>query len=250
MNATTLREGNNMDELTIEATQSLATQCPFHTPHSSITIEPDTELVLLKPKRVMTQYVTNDAGEVEFHFDYGDKEIVFDDPALHAFGETLARQSRFVAQSAVTWGKGFEEGILAHARAVEPRPIGDNGARPSPLPPAHSSVPRTWFECEAVTQELTGRAIELGYLELVVPVYRVAHIALDAEGRQVGEANVFPSQLRLDVPTQWRTCRQPLSRRAPDECHRAQDHARALGADDGGAASGSQSLFAPLPRSA
>jgi hypothetical protein len=31
-------------------------------------------------------------------------------------------------------------------------------------------------------------------------------MALDAEGRQVGEANVFPIQLRLDIPTEWRTC--------------------------------------------
>ena len=55
-------------------------------------------------------------------------------------------------------------------------------------------------------RELTGHPLELGYLELVVPLYRVAHMALDAEGRQVGEANVFPVQLRLDIPTQWRAC--------------------------------------------
>ena len=46
----------------------------------------------------------------------------------------------------------------------------------------------------------------MGYLELVVPIFRVVHLALDAEGRQVGEANVFPKPLRLDVPTEWRIC--------------------------------------------
>ena len=35
-------------------------------------------------------------------------------------------------------------------------------------------------------------------------MFRVAHIALDAEGRQVSEANVFPPALRLDVDTEWR----------------------------------------------
>ena len=65
---------------------------------------------------------------------------------------------------------------------------------------------RSWFECEDITRELAGRAIELGHLELVIPVFRVAHMTMDAEGRQVGEANVFPKALRLDVPTRWRTC--------------------------------------------
>ncbi len=54
--------------------------------------------------------------------------------------------------------------------------------------------------------------MELGYLELIVPVFRVAHIALDADHRQVGEANVFPPALRLDVPTEWRTCNLPGTR--------------------------------------
>jgi hypothetical protein len=50
-----------------------------------------------------------------------------------------------------------------------------------------------------------------------VPVYRIAHPALDAEGRQVGEANVFPPALRLDVKTEWRSCSYPGSR-FQDKC--------------------------------
>src|SRR5207237_2099761 len=57
-----------------------------------------------------------------------------------------------------------------------------------------------------VTQEAFGRAIDLSNLETVVPVYRVAHPTLDREGRQVGENNVGPRSLFLDLPTQRRVC--------------------------------------------
>jgi hypothetical protein len=40
----------------------------------------------------------------------------------------------------------------------------------------------------------------------------VAHIALDADGRQVGEANVFPRALRLEAPTTWLACTYPGTR--------------------------------------
>jgi hypothetical protein len=202
-----------------------ATGCPLQATRIPASLEPDDELVLPKPKRAVTRYIAKDGGQTQLYFDYGEKEIVFDDPNLFAFGEALASRSRFVAKSATTWGKGYgwplvrelleqllDEGILRHAGAVESAPIGANGVCPSPLPPAQTTTPRSWFECEAITRELTGRAVELGYLELIVPIYRVAHIALDAEGRQVGEANVFPSRLRLDVPTHWRTCQHAGSR--------------------------------------
>jgi hypothetical protein len=73
-------------------------------------------------------------------------------------------------------------------------------------------VPRTWLEAETLIPELTGCSLELGYLELVLPAYRLPHVALDAEGRQVGEGNVFPKALRLEVPTEWRTCPHAGSR--------------------------------------
>jgi hypothetical protein len=73
---------------------------------------------------------------------------------------------------------------------------------------------RSWShaECEAVTHDLSGRAIELGHLEALIPVFRIAHTALDADDRQVGEANVFPPALRLDRETEWRVCQYPGSR--------------------------------------
>jgi hypothetical protein len=204
--------------------------CPLQALHTQRTLlDADDELVFPKHKRVVTQYSTDASGAVELHLYYGEKEISFDEPGLFAFGEGLAKHSRFVARTATTWGEGYdwprvrelleqliEEGILRYADANESGPISTHGACPSPLPPAHSTVPRTWFECEAITRELTGHSLELGYLELVVPIFRVAHIAMDAEGRQVGEANVFPKPLRLDVPTEWRTCPHAGSRYQDD----------------------------------
>jgi len=193
------------------------------------TVDPDDELILPKHKRVIAAYSSNAAGATELHLHYGEKEILFDEPELFAFGEGLARQSRFVARTAASWGAGYdwlrvrtlletllEEGVLRHARATEPEAVAAAGARRSPLPRARASAPRTWIELEAITGELTGRPLELGYLESIVPVYRIAHPALDTEGRQVGEANVFPMQLRLDVPTEWRTCPYAGSRYQDD----------------------------------
>jgi len=185
------------------------------------------ELVLPKHKRVFVQYVDGENGARELRLYYGDKEISFDEPELFDFGEGLARQSRFLAADATTWGEGYDwprirelleqlidEGVLRHATAEDApeAPLTRDLARPSPLPPAPCSVPRTWLEAETLIPELTGKAIELGYLELVLPLYRISHVTLDGEGRQVGEGNVFPKALRLEVPTEWRTCPHAGSR--------------------------------------
>jgi len=226
-----------MNELATEVVESSRDRirqepsgCPLQSMHTQRTVlDADDELVFPKHKRVVTQYSTDASGAAELHLYYGEKEISFDEPGLFAFGERLAKQSRFVARTATTWGEGYdwprvlelleqliEEGILRHVDANESGSISTHGACLSPLPPAHSTVPRTWFECEAITRELTGHALELGYLELVIPIFRVAHIAMDAEGRQVGEANVFPKLLRLGVPTEWRTCPHAGSRYQDD----------------------------------
>ena len=200
--------------------------CPMHTTRADRPVLEEDELVFPKHKRVTTQYSPDPSGVTELHLYYGEKEVSFDDPKLFAFGEGLAQHERFIARDATTWGTGYEwvqvqglleqlleEGILRHADGKEAHSVTNhNGPRPSPLPPAESSVPRTWFDCEAITQELTDHSLEMGYLESIVPIYRVAHIALDTEGRQVGEANVFPKPLRLDIPTEWRTCPHAGSR--------------------------------------
>lgn len=191
-------------------------------------LEPHEELVFPKHKRLVAQYSADESGKRELHLYYGEKDIVFDEPELFAFGESLAREPRFVAGDALRWDEHLEwprvremlehlldEQILLRAAAADAQEIG--GARSSLLPESQCRTPRTWFECAEITQELTGRALEMGYLELLIPIYRVAHIALDRDGRQVGEANVFPSQLRLDVPTDWRACPHPGSR-YQDDC--------------------------------
>lgn len=187
----------------------------------------DDELVLPRHKRVFVQYVDGDGGGRELRLYYGDKEISFDEPELFDFGEGLAKQSRFLAGTATTWGENYEwpriqelleqlidEGVLRHATVEDApeSPLSRDLARSSPLPPAPCSEPRTWLDAEAIIPELTGRSLELGYLELVLPLYRIAHVTLDGEGRQVGEGNVFPKALRLEVPTEWRTCPHAGSR--------------------------------------
>ncbi|MBP7659108.1 MAG: hypothetical protein KA778_03855 [Burkholderiaceae bacterium] len=180
----------------------------------------DDELVLPLQKRAVAQYAINEEGERELRLFIADKEISFDEPELFAFGENLVRQSRFTAGAALGWAAGcdwprvsgllldlIDEGVLVRADEADDDALKhEPGVRPSPLPAAPSSRPRSWNEGGVLIHELTGRPLELGYLELVVPVFRIAHASLDTEGRQVGESNVFPKALRVEVPTQWRAC--------------------------------------------
>jgi hypothetical protein len=197
--------------------------CPFEK-HTDLAIPllPQDELWFPKSKRVFTAYSTDSLGARQLHLHFGDREICFDEVDLFGFGEKLALQSTFTADSALSWETGLsweraralleqliDEGVIRRSDAASRDPetgVRVDGKRESILPPAELATPKTWFDCEAITQELTGRALEIGYLEMVVPIFRVAHMAMDAEGRQVGEANVFPKALRVDVPTSWRTC--------------------------------------------
>ncbi|WP_395700532.1 hypothetical protein [Aquabacterium sp.] len=209
-------------ETTIMATtDTLPTPCPMRALHA---LQPQDELALPQHRRMVVQYLDDEDRRPVLHLFYDDKDIAFDEPDLFPFGEALARQERFRASEALDWCAGqdwprlasllatlLDEGVLVHADA-----LGAEAARaldrPAPLPPGPNPRPREWSDCDALMRELTGRALEPGWLELVVPVFRVAHMALDAEGRQVGEANVFPPALRMDVPTRWRTCIYPGTR--------------------------------------
>lgn len=196
-------------------------------------------LVLLHHQRMITQHDRDpDTGVPELRLYYGSQQISFDEPELFTFGETLAQQSLFRADDALGWGQPGEwprvrdlltqlidAGVLCRASADvaargavdEERRVGEAGRRPSPLPAARSERPRSWHELPGLMQELAGRPLEPGWLELVVPIFRVAHMARDAEGRQVGEANVFPRALRLDVETRWRSCIYAGSRYQDDK---------------------------------
>lgn len=174
-------------------------------------------------KRTVVQQAALPEGGVELRLFHGVHEVSFDEPHLFGFARALAQHGRFVAREAMTWGEGHDwqevapllaqllaEGLLVREGSAEAAgrmaPAGAKGPQPSPLPAAQTTLAQDWLNCEAITQALTGRALPLGHLELVVPIFRIAHMALDADGRQVGEANVFPMPLRLDVPTDWRTC--------------------------------------------
>ena len=211
-----------------------ALQCPMHAAAAAPAreLQPQQLLVLPRHKSAVVQYAENEAGERELRLFHLDKEICFDEPELFTFCETLARQAQFVAAEALGWGQPgdwpkvrellqalVDEGVLrlADANEVEARISGDAGARPSPLPPARTERPRSWHECPGLMAELTGRPLEIGHLELVVPIFRVAHMSMDAEGRQVGESNAFPAALRVDVPTRWRECIYSGSRYRDDK---------------------------------
>jgi hypothetical protein len=157
------------------------------------------------------------------------KEINFDDKRFFAFGEQLATVPTFTGHEATRWGDGYawdeirplleallDEGVLQRGQ------IGDDargsGLVESPVPPSMCPVARSWSaaECESITRDLGDRPVEVGYLEAVVPAVRIPHPALDADDRQVGEANVFPARLRLDRPTDWRICQYAGSRYRDD----------------------------------
>lgn len=194
--------------------------CPYHR-----RLQPTDTLIFPAHKSTTVQYQTDDDGTQALYLFYADKEISFDEPELFSFGENLPKQAEFMAETATHWGIELEwarvqellqqllaEGILHYADSYLEIACAPEGNQPSPLPPALSTEPRTWFEAEQLSQEFTGHTLELGYLELVIPMFRIAHPMLDSEGRQVGEANVFPKQLRLDIATNWRTCIYPGSR--------------------------------------
>lgn len=184
-------------------------------------LDPTDELTLPLHKRVITQYATNENGDKELRLFYGEKEISFDEPELFTFGEMLGKQAKFLASDSLRWGANYDwqrirelleqlidEEVLHYADTLdsEQHMSADPSDRTAPLPPGSAISPRTWLECESLMRELTGKPLELGHLELVVPIFRVVHMALDADGRQVGESNVFPKSLRMDIPTRWRTC--------------------------------------------
>jgi hypothetical protein len=188
-------------------------------------VDPRDQLYLPHRKRLSHAYVTNEEGVRELCIYYGHLEVNFDEERLFPFGEALISQTSFIAESATSWGPGYpwdevrallatlvEEGIIKRGREGED--LRGTGLVPSLVPASVCPRPRFWSaaECEEIMEDLGGRRIEVGNLEAVIPSYRVAHAALDQDGRQVGEANVFPPGLRLETETEWRVCQYSGSR--------------------------------------
>jgi hypothetical protein len=198
-------------------------------PHVRRALRPDDELVFPLSKGAFAQYWEEPGAPRELRLFYQDKEVAFNDPALFPFGEALAGRTRFRAGEATAWGplawprvRGLLEplvaaGILRHADEVDVPDLPRHEARPSPLAPAPCAHPPTWDDEGQTIRAISGKPLDPGHLELVVPVFRVAHMYLDTDDRQIGEANVFPPLARLDRPTLWRTCPYSGTRYQPDK---------------------------------
>ena len=198
-------------------------------------LAPEDELGIPKPRRLM-HTLTEADGTPCLYLYYGIKEICFDDARLIPFGRGLLDHPRFRADEACRWSEGepyewsevrellevlLEEEILVPAAEL-PDPA---ATAPSNLPvtvegedadPSGAEVRATWSRhddrCPHLTAEIFGRSQPSSHLEFLIPSYRVAHPAFDRDERQVGEANVYPPDLRARVPTEWRTCPYPGSR--------------------------------------
>jgi hypothetical protein len=189
----------------------------------------DDELIFPHSKGAFTQYWDEPDMPRELRVFYRDKEIAFDDPAFFPFGETLVKQSRFRAGDVLQWGdykwprvremleELIDADILKYMDEVEDLPAAlRHEERETLLMPARVDHGKTWDDAEEIMQMISGTPIETGYVELVIPIFRVAHMYIDADDRQVGEANVFPPAMRLDRPTLWRTCTYSGTRYQPD----------------------------------
>jgi hypothetical protein len=181
-------------------------------------------LCIPKRRRLVHSKVKGAEGQDELHIFYGEKEIVFDEPELMTFGQRLLEVDRFRAEEAMAWSdaehhdwekvRELLEALLDQEilkRAAESTAAAPAKGYPERLGQApEGREPQTFSarddRCPFITQQAYGRPIELANLEAIVPVYRVAHPALDEEGRQVGENNVGPRSLFLDLPTQRRVC--------------------------------------------
>ena len=192
-------------------------------------LSPADVLVVRNRKRLSHGYTTSESGARELRISYGIHEITFDEERLFGFAEQLVTQTEFTAGSATSWGTGYawdelrplletflEIGMVM--RGGDAEDTRGSGLVPPLLPPAECQVHRTWSaaDSEAITRDLAGRPVEIGYIEAFVFTFRLAHSALDADGRQVGEANVYPSRLRIDQDTEWRVCQYPGSRYRDD----------------------------------
>ncbi|HEX8309191.1 MAG TPA: hypothetical protein VF645_12320 [Allosphingosinicella sp.] len=189
----------------------------------------DDELLFPMSKGAFSQYWEDEETPRELRIFFRDKEIAFDDPAFYSFGETLIKQSRFRAGDALQWGEYewprvremledlIEADVLKYADEVEDVPAAlRHEERETLLMPAKIDTGKTWDDAEEIMAMIRGRPLETGYIELVIPIFRVAHMYIDQDNRQVGEANVFPPAMRLDRPTLWRTCTYSGTRYQPD----------------------------------
>jgi len=193
-------------------------------------LRPDEVLYIPKRKRLTHGRFKGDDGNEVLHLFYGDVELVFDEPDIAPLGEKLIEVEQFKAEDAMAWSNDIphswekvrelltsliEAQILSRVTEASASRVTENfpqrlGEAPEDRQPMTYSAHDD--KCPVITEQAFGRAFDLSNLEVLVPIYRIAHPALDADGRQVGENNVSPRTLFLDLPTQRRLCNFPGSR--------------------------------------
>jgi len=200
-------------------------------------LQPSEVLCIAKRRRLTHTRLKNEDGQEILHLFYGEVELIFDEPDIAPVGEKLMEVERFRAEEAMSWSnaaphdwekvRDLLQGLLEHqvlkrvAESPTESPEGRTESFPQRLGLAPDDrKPETFSghggRCPVLTEAAVGRAFDLSNLEVVIPIYRTAHPALDADGRQVGENNVTPRSLFLDLPTQRRVCNYAGSRYQDD----------------------------------
>jgi hypothetical protein len=194
-------------------------------------LTPEELLYIPKRRRLTHDRFKAENGQEVLHIFYGQVELIFDEPDVAPVGQRLLEVEQFRAGEAMAWSSGaphawerirellealLEQGVLGRVSDAPADRVAEAYPKRLGEVPEGSREPVTFSghdnRCPALTERAFGRAFDLSSLEVVVPVYRVAHPALDADGRQVGENNVAPRTLFLDLPTVRRQCNYAGSR--------------------------------------
>lgn len=191
-------------------------------------LQPSEVLYIPKRRRLTHARLKGETGQEVLHVFYGDVELIFDEPDIAPLGEKLIDVEQFRAEEAMAWSNAaphawttvrellqalLDQRVLARvSEATAGRATESFPARLGEVPEGREPQTYSVERCPVLTEQAFGRGFDLANLEVLVPIYRVAHPALDTDGRQLGENNVMPRTLFLDLPTQRRLCNYPGSR--------------------------------------
>jgi hypothetical protein len=191
---------------------------------------PNEMLYIPKRRRLTHGRFKAESGQDILHVFYGEVELIFDEPDIAPIGEKLIEVEQFRADDAMAWSNAaphswdtirellqalIDQNVLARlADAPADRTAESYPSRLGEVPEGREPLAYSAHDdrCPVITEQALGRAIDLANLEVLVPIYRIAHAAMDTDGRQVGENNVSPRNLFLDLPTQRKLCSYPGSR--------------------------------------
>ena len=199
-------------------------------PEAVTELQPSDVLFIPKRRRLTHARLPGEDGQAVLHLFYGSVELIFDEPDVAPFGEKLIEVEQFRAEDTMRWSNAEphswekvrellqalldQQVLIRKSDAPEGKQSETFPARLGQAP--EDRRPATFSahddRCPVLTEQAYGRAFDLENLEVLVPIYRIAHPALDADGRQVGENNVVPRSLFLDLPTQRKLCNYAGSR--------------------------------------